>query len=103
GTAHVAAILVEPLRRDGLRAFLTEKRVQTSLHYPPLHTLGAFSDCRAGDLSHSSAFCDAVVVLPIHPELPVMAPEHIIRLCVMCLAGKQPGQPHAADGCLQVA
>ncbi|NNF78784.1 MAG: hypothetical protein HKN05_12215, partial [Rhizobiales bacterium] len=36
GTAHVAAILVEPSKRNNLRAFLTEKRVQTSLHYPPL-------------------------------------------------------------------
>ncbi|MCP5084761.1 MAG: hypothetical protein GY948_23995 [Alphaproteobacteria bacterium] len=103
GTAHVAAILVEPSRRDGLRAFLTEKRVQTSLHYPPLHTFGAFADCRAGDLTQSGTFSDAVIVLPIHPDLPVMAPEHIIRLCEVYLAEREPAHSHAAEGCLRVA
>lgn len=103
GTANVAAILVEPSKRDGLHAFLGGKRVETGLSSPPLHDLDGFADCRAGDLSQTAAFCDSALLLPIHPNLPVMAPEHIIRLCVMYLADAERAQPVGAEHCLQVA
>ncbi len=103
GGANVSAILVEPSLRDELRAFLTEKRIETGLHYPPVHTFSAFAKCRASKLKLSAAFADRVVKLPISAALPVMAPEHIIRLCSMHLAGKANARPGEPEDHLQVA
>lgn len=81
GAALLAAILVEPHLRDGLRTFLAEKRIQTSVHYPPVHRFKAFAKCRSEGLPRTLEFADRVLTLPLHAELPAMAPEHIIRFC----------------------
>ncbi len=103
GGANVSAILVEPAAREELRAFLTEKRIETGLHYPPVHTLSAFSNCRSNELSLTKAFADRVIKLPISADLPVMAPEHIIRLCNTYLDGHERAQGEASDARLRVA
>ncbi len=103
GAANVAAILVEPELRDGLRSFLTEKRIQTGLHCPPLHRSGAFAEYASGALPVCEGFADRVITLPLHAGLPVMAPEHIIRFCTSHLAGRPAPAPADPEGCLQVA
>lgn len=86
GAALLAAVLVEPHARDGLRTFLAEKRIQTSVHYPPVHRFGAFAKCRSEGLPRTLEFADRVITLPLHAELPNMAPEHIVRFCTTYLA-----------------
>ncbi|MEM8688682.1 MAG: DegT/DnrJ/EryC1/StrS family aminotransferase, partial [Pseudomonadota bacterium] len=86
GAALLAGILVEPQLRDGLRTFLAEKRIQTSLHYPPVHRFEAFATRRSEGLPRTCEFADRVITLPLHAELPAMAPEHIIRFCTMYLS-----------------
>ncbi len=103
GSAHVAAILVDPTLRNDLRAFLTEKRVETRLNSPPIHTLGAYTDCLTGDLARSTTFAEQVILLPIHADLPMMAPEHIIRFCMMYIERSETALPAAAHHDLKVA
>ncbi|MEM1200714.1 MAG: DegT/DnrJ/EryC1/StrS aminotransferase family protein [Pseudomonadota bacterium] len=86
GAALLAAILVEPHLRDGLRTFLAEKRIQTSRHYPPVHCFDAFTESRSEGLPRTLEFAERVITLPLHAELPAMAPEHIIRFCTTFLS-----------------
>lgn len=103
GNASVAAILVEPSVREGLRGFLTDKRIETRLHFQPLHKFQAFAECRASDLSLTREFAEQVVTLPISADLPVMAPEHIIRFCTTYLAGQSSAPAKASKHHLKVA
>ena len=95
GAALLAAILVEPHLRDGLRTFLAEKRIQTSVHYPPVHRFEAFAKCRSEGLPRTLEFADRVITLPLHADLPAMAPEHIIRFCTTYLTRQMATSPEA--------
>lgn len=82
GTGHIAAITVPPGLRDHVRQQLTERRIQNSLHYPPVHRFSAFSDAGGhGHLPLTEKFSDSVITLPIYPGLPEEAPEAIIDAC----------------------
>lgn len=102
GNAQTAAILVEPSLREGLRAFLTDQRIETRLHFPPLPNVRAFAACRAGELIRTRAFAEHVITLPISSDLPVMAPEHIIRLCTTHLSSQSPAKPRTSKPHLRV-
>jgi dTDP-4-amino-4,6-dideoxygalactose transaminase len=45
-SAHhlVVALAPDPASRDAIRARLAERRIQTSLHYPPIHQFTAYRD-----------------------------------------------------------
>lgn len=103
GAAQVAAILVEPALRDGLRRFLAEKRIETGVHILPVHRLAAFSGSHRGGLPLSEDFAARVITLPLHAGLPVMAPEHIVRFCTTYLARRGGTAPVQSETCLQVA
>ena len=76
GTAHIAAILVPPSRRETVCDILRKARIQTSLHYPPIHAFSAFavSSDHEGQvvevsLPMTEKFANRVITLPIHPGL----------------------------------
>ena len=57
-------------KRDELRAFLAEKKIQTALFYPqPIHQQPAYRDriATAGDLSVTEHAARELLCLPIHP------------------------------------
>src|SRR6266850_95012 len=66
------AIRVPGGRRDGLRAFLTERGIGTQIHYPvPIHMQEAaqFLGYRKGDLPVTEKVAGEVLSLPMYPEL----------------------------------
>jgi len=66
---HLASVITASLQqREAARARLREQRIQTSVHYPPIHR---FSHYRAGsaELPTAEAIADRVVTLPLHPML----------------------------------
>lgn len=69
GAGHIAALIVPQDRRDGVRAALTTRRIQTSLHYPPIHLFSGFAGKAASDLDLTEEFSRRVISLPIHPLL----------------------------------
>ncbi|KUO68695.1 MAG: hypothetical protein APF80_04715 [Alphaproteobacteria bacterium BRH_c36] len=75
GTAHVGAVVVPAAKRDAVRAGLAEQRIQTSLHYPPVHHFTAFKDPEAAStsLTVSEEFAQRVITLPLYPSLPLEA------------------------------
>jgi len=67
---HVYA--VRAADRTGLQQFLTERGVQTGIHYPiPVHLLEAHADLgyKRGDFPHSERAADEVLSLPMFAEL----------------------------------
>ncbi len=78
GTGHVAGVVVPEAKRDAIRLALAEARIQTSLHYPPIHTFTAFSDFADISLPIAEQFSRSMITLPMHAYLPEEAPAEII-------------------------
>jgi dTDP-4-amino-4,6-dideoxygalactose transaminase len=52
--------------RDGFRAHLTERGVDTGVHWQPGHWFTLLNDCRRGDLSVTDRVGSEIVSLPLH-------------------------------------
>jgi len=68
-------------RRDELMRFLSQKGIETLIHYPrPVHLQGAYRDLGLGKGSYpvSEMCCEEVLSLPIHP---FMKNENIPVIC----------------------
>jgi dTDP-4-amino-4,6-dideoxygalactose transaminase len=72
--------MVRTARRDELREFLTERGIQTGIHYPvPIHLQDAYAELRLapGTFPHAEALARETLSLPMYPEL---APEQVRRI-----------------------
>jgi dTDP-4-amino-4,6-dideoxygalactose transaminase len=68
--------------RDGLREFLGQNGVSTEIYYPkPMHFQGCFNNhaYRPGDFPVSEQACEAVLALPIYPELGLDQKSYILE------------------------
>jgi dTDP-3-amino-3,4,6-trideoxy-alpha-D-glucose transaminase len=64
--------IVETGERDALREFLTERGIQTGIHYPiPIHLQEAYRDLGfgPGSFPHAEALARRALSLPMYPEL----------------------------------
>jgi dTDP-4-amino-4,6-dideoxygalactose transaminase len=71
-SAHHLAVVVLPrhLRRDDVRAQLAERRIQTSVHYPPIHTFSHYRQLKAQRaLPATEDVASRLVTLPLYPTL----------------------------------
>ena len=68
--AHHLAVLVLPPAsdRNRFRAELEERRIQTSVHYPPIHRFAAYRS-GATVLPVTEELSERLVTLPLYPEL----------------------------------
>lgn len=74
---HLAPILARSLEaRDAIREMLRIERVQTSVHYPPIHRFSSYLG--AGPLPVTEEVADRVLTLPLHPGL---TPEDVDGVC----------------------
>lgn len=71
GSAHhlVVAVLPKGVVRERIRGALAERRIQTSVHYPPVHRFTAYRDVRTRPLPRTDALADRIVTLPLFPAL----------------------------------
>jgi dTDP-4-amino-4,6-dideoxygalactose transaminase len=74
GTKHVFhQYVIRSPRRDQLRAFLSEKGVNTLIHYPvPVHLQPAYQGritLAPNGLPVTERICDEILSLPMHPQL----------------------------------
>ncbi|MFO0576627.1 MAG: DegT/DnrJ/EryC1/StrS family aminotransferase [Polyangia bacterium] len=64
--------VVRAPRRDALRAFLSERNIETEVYYPvPLHLMPCFAQFgyKSGDCPRSERAAAEVLALPVHPDL----------------------------------
>jgi dTDP-4-amino-4,6-dideoxygalactose transaminase len=63
-------VLPERASRDEVRAALNERRIQTSVHYPPIHT---FTQYRAvgsrRPLPRTEAIAERILTLPLYGRM----------------------------------
>jgi dTDP-4-amino-4,6-dideoxygalactose transaminase len=65
---HLFTVVVaEGADRDGIRDALAEARVQTSLHYPPIHTLTAYRT--DADVPVTEEYASRAITLPLFPTI----------------------------------
>jgi dTDP-4-amino-4,6-dideoxygalactose transaminase len=64
---HLAVVLLpEGVDRIAVRERLTEKRIQTSVHYPPIHQFTAYDELGSRrELPRTDAVADRIVTLPL--------------------------------------
>jgi dTDP-4-amino-4,6-dideoxygalactose transaminase len=67
---HLAVALMPEGRRDDIRAALAENRIQTSIHYPPIHLFSHYSSNGvARALPRTEAVAERVVTLPLFAHM----------------------------------
>lgn len=57
---------VPETRLDALRAFLSERGIDTGIHWQPGHQFSLFKDCRRGDLTVTERVGREILSLPLH-------------------------------------
>jgi dTDP-4-amino-4,6-dideoxygalactose transaminase len=67
---HLAVALMPEGRRDDVRAALSENRIQTSVHYPPIHTFTHYSKSGTGrPLPRTEEVAQRLVTLPLFAHM----------------------------------
>ena len=62
--------VIRTRRRDDLRAALTERGIETLIHYPvPIPRQPALAGTEPADYSVAAQVCDEILSLPLHPGL----------------------------------
>jgi dTDP-4-amino-4,6-dideoxygalactose transaminase len=66
---HLAVVVLRsPEARAEVRRELTERRIQTSVHYPPIHQFTAYAGA-AADLQQTNDVAPRLVTLPLYPHM----------------------------------
>jgi dTDP-4-amino-4,6-dideoxygalactose transaminase len=68
---HLFTVALErDLDRDAIRESLAGDGIETSLHYPPVHRLSAYSRTAEGvNLPQTDEYASRAITLPLHPSL----------------------------------
>jgi dTDP-4-amino-4,6-dideoxygalactose transaminase len=68
---HLAVVLLpEHASRDDVRASLTERRIQTSVHYPPIHRFTFYEELgRKRPLPQTEAVAGRILTLPLYAHM----------------------------------
>jgi dTDP-4-amino-4,6-dideoxygalactose transaminase len=66
---HIMPVLLPPeIDRLDIMARMKEARIQTSIHYPPIHRFGPYREDHTG-LERTGALADRELTLPLYPQL----------------------------------
>jgi dTDP-4-amino-4,6-dideoxygalactose transaminase len=77
-TPFLYYIRVPGVKRDALRAFLSEQGIDTGIHWQPGHWFTLLKDCRRGDLSVTDRVGQEVLSLPLHSMMTTDTLDRII-------------------------
>ncbi|HKB19648.1 MAG TPA: DegT/DnrJ/EryC1/StrS family aminotransferase [Gaiellaceae bacterium] len=67
---HLAVALVPAERRDDIRAGLSERRIQTSVHYPPIHLFSYYRELGSRrPLPRTEAVASRLITLPLYGHM----------------------------------
>jgi dTDP-4-amino-4,6-dideoxygalactose transaminase len=67
---HLAVVLLpEGADRDAVREGLAERRIQTSVHYPPIHSFSAYRERSSRPLPRTDAVAERILTLPLYGRM----------------------------------
>jgi dTDP-4-amino-4,6-dideoxygalactose transaminase len=67
---HLAVVLLPEGTRDDVRATLSEQRIQTSVHYPPIHLFSQYKEIGSGRaLPRTEAVAERILTLPLYAHM----------------------------------
>jgi dTDP-4-amino-4,6-dideoxygalactose transaminase len=67
---HLAVVLLpEGTDRDAVRGALGQARIQTSVHYPPIHTFTAYATSSSRALPRTEAIAGRILTLPLYGRM----------------------------------
>ncbi|GEL16898.1 DegT/DnrJ/EryC1/StrS family aminotransferase [Pseudonocardia asaccharolytica] len=80
-TAHILPALLPPgVDRRAVMARMRAARVQTSMHYPPIHLFDYYTrSFGTVPLPHTERFSETELTLPLHPQLSMSDVERVVR------------------------
>jgi dTDP-4-amino-4,6-dideoxygalactose transaminase len=80
-TAHIMpALLPQPVDRSAVMARMRAARVQTSMHYPPIHHFDYYMRAYdPGPLPNTELFSQRELTLPLHPRLTSSDVERVVE------------------------
>jgi dTDP-4-amino-4,6-dideoxygalactose transaminase len=86
---HLAVVLLpEGVDRVAVRERLNEQRIQTSVHYPPIHQFTAYEELGGRrQLPRTDAVADRVVTLPLYAAMSDEQVETVVRELVAAVNG----------------
>jgi len=87
-------VLLPEGTRDAVRATLTEQRIQTSVHYPPIHLFSQYKQIGSErPLPHTEAVAERILTLPLYAHMSDEQVELVTRNVLEALAlDPQPAQ-----------
>lgn len=57
------------IERDKVRMLLSEKGIQTSVHYPAIHRFSIYKDSKTGKLNNTEYVADCEITIPMYSKL----------------------------------
>ena len=88
---HLAVALLPEGRRDDVRATLSERRIQTSVHYPPIHLFTHYTELGSRrPLPRTEAVAARVVTLPLYAHMRDEQIELVTEGLIEALDERQP-------------
>ena len=67
---HLApVVLAEGIDRSSVRERLSEQRIQTSVHYPPIHGFTQYASDTMRPLPATDALAERILTLPLYPHM----------------------------------
>jgi dTDP-4-amino-4,6-dideoxygalactose transaminase len=92
---HLAVVLLPESRRDDVRATLADQRIQTSVHYPPIHLFSQYREIGSErPLPRTEAVAERILTLPLYAHMRDEQVELVIRSVLEALSA----DPAPAEG-----
>ena len=89
-SAHHLAVVVLPPggRRAEVRRSLAQSGIQTSVHYPPIHTFSAYEELAARPLPRTDQLSPRLLTLPLFPHMTSEAVDVVADALIEALAAE---------------
>ena len=78
-TPFLYYLRVPETKRDALRAHLSERGIDTGIHWQPGHWFTLFKDCRRGDLPVTDRVGKEILSPPLHSRMATDALERVVE------------------------
>jgi dTDP-4-amino-4,6-dideoxygalactose transaminase len=97
GSAHHLAAVVLPTGadREGIRAELKARGIQTSVHYPPIHRFSVYRDPTGRPLPRTDELAERLLTLPLFPHLREDQVDDVADALLLALRGPRIAEPVA--------